>query len=356
VGALGAAAALWLAAHRAAPGRRALQGAALCLAGYAAAAGLVVDPAPFFPASWLNTEVFLAATGVPIQLGRGILAASLSACLSLFAVASLGQEKYHRLQKWGRNLMAGTVVSVLVLVIAGWFVTQYLGREARQDLTSENEFNSKTIQAALQDKMMGADNLVRAMAGSPWILPALTTNTAQNLQKANAVLDRYSAALPDSLCFLMDSHGLAIASSIRHRPDSQVGHSYSFRPYFQEAVQGTPGRYWALGVTHKELGYFASAPVQDPSGKVVGVAVIKITLGDVKALFPPRALTFVIDHRGIVVLTNRPEMVYNSLWPLSPGVAEELIASRQFGPGPLPPSWRRRRWTAVTAVSRVGPI
>ena len=64
-----AAAALWLAAHRATTGRRALQGAALCLAGYAAAAGLVVDPAPFFPASWLNTEVFLAATGVPIQLG-----------------------------------------------------------------------------------------------------------------------------------------------------------------------------------------------------------------------------------------------------------------------------------------------
>jgi len=70
VGALGAAAALWLAAHRAASGRHALQGAALCMAGYAAATGMVVDPAPFFPASWLNTEVLLAATGVPIPGAR----------------------------------------------------------------------------------------------------------------------------------------------------------------------------------------------------------------------------------------------------------------------------------------------
>ena len=261
----------------------------------------------------------------------------ISACLCLFAQASLAKEADPRIRVWVRNLLMGAAAGVIILLVCGWLITQYLDREARRSLISENEHSGKIIQAALQDKMTEADNLVRAIVGSPWMLPALTINNAQNLKNVNSVLDRYSAALPNSLCFLMDSHGLAIASSIRHRPDSQVGHSYQFRPYFQEAVKGTPGRYWALGVTHKELGYFASAPVRDPSGKVVGVAVIKRTLDDVKALFPPQSQIFVIDQRGIVVLTNRPEMLFNSLWPLSPGVMEDLVATRQFGDGPFMP-------------------
>ena len=336
-GGLWATAALLLAAQTPEPGRWTLRGVALGTMGYSLFGCLVVNPAPFFPASLLNTDSFLAATGLPIQLVRALLLLWISFSLVLVARASLALDKDRRLRVWGRNLMLGAMAGLIVLWGGGWLITHYLGREARRDLISENEHHGKTIQIELQDKMMEADNLVRAMVGSPWILPALTTKNAQNLQKANAVLDRYSAALPNSLCFLMDSHGLAIASSIRHRPDSQVGGRYPFRPYFQQAIRGTPGQYWALGVTHKELGYFATAPVKDPSGKIVGVAVLKRTMGDVKALFPPRSQAFVIDHRGIVVLANRPEMVYHSLWPLSPGVTEELIASRQFGVGPFPP-------------------
>jgi PAS domain S-box-containing protein len=335
VGALGAAAALWLAAPRAASGRGALQGAALCLAGYAAAAGLVVDPAPFFPASWLNTEAFLAATGVPVQLGRGFLAAGLSACLSLFAVASLGQEQHRRLQQWGRNLMAGTVVSVLVLVITGWFVTQYLGRAAAREVRSGQEHHSQVLQFVL--KMAEADQLVAALAGSPGIVSNLTSRTPQNRDQAHAVLDRYSAYLPGAIMYAVDREGLTIASSNRLAPDSCLGQSYAFRPYFRQALQGARGSYWALGVTSGELGYYASFPVRDGRDEIIGVAVVKRRIRDLESLFPQKAPAMIIDAHGVVVLSNQPGMVLKSLWPLSAAVREQLIASRQFGPGPFAP-------------------
>ena len=44
------------------------------MTGYALACGLVPNPAPFFPAAWLNYDSFLALTGSPIQLWRGVLA------------------------------------------------------------------------------------------------------------------------------------------------------------------------------------------------------------------------------------------------------------------------------------------
>jgi diguanylate cyclase (GGDEF)-like protein/PAS domain S-box-containing protein len=337
VGALGAAAALWLAAHRAAQGRRALQGAALCLAGYAAAAGLVVDPAPFFPASWLNTEVFLTATGVPIQLGRGFLAAGLSACLSLFAVASLGQEKHRRLQKWGRNLMVGTVVSVLTLVITGWFVTQYLGQDAAMEIRKEQEHLGQVLEVSLKDMMEDADQLVTTLAGSPGIASFLASPAAQNRDQIHAVLDRYSAALPGSIMYVMDREGLTIASSNRLAPDSFLGKSYAFRPYFRQAWGGAKGSYWALGVTSGELGYYSSFPVRDGRDGIIGVVVIKRTMNKLEGLFPQKDLGVIINADGVVTLTSRSNLKFKSLWPLSAGVREQLSASRQFGPGPFAP-------------------
>jgi PAS domain S-box-containing protein len=337
VGALGASVALWLAAHSVAQGRRALQGAALCLAGYAAAAGLVVDPAPFFPASWLNTEVFLAAVGVPVQLGRGFLAAGLSFCLSLFALSSLKQEKFHRLQTWGRNLIVGTMAAIGVLVIAGWFVTQYLGHDATREIRTDQEHHRQMLQSILRDKVAEANRLVAVLAGSPGIISYLASRTLQKRDQAYAVLDRYSAVIPGGVVYVMDREGLTIASSNRLGPDSFLGKSYAFRPYFQQALQGAKGSYWALGVTSGEMGYYASFPVRNGRDEIIGVAVIKSTLSDLQGLLPPNDLSVIINTDGVVVLANQPGKGVKSLWPLSTVVQEQLSVSRQFGPGPFAP-------------------
>jgi len=55
-GALWAAVAFLLAAQTSPPAARPLKAAALGMAGYALATGLVVNPAPFFPASWITAS------------------------------------------------------------------------------------------------------------------------------------------------------------------------------------------------------------------------------------------------------------------------------------------------------------
>ena len=57
---------------------------------YAIAAGLIVAPAPFWPANVVNARGFVELTGVPIQLVRGVIASVLT--LSLLAI-------------WGRLLI-----------------------------------------------------------------------------------------------------------------------------------------------------------------------------------------------------------------------------------------------------------
>ena len=97
------------------------------------------------------------------------------------------------------------------------------------------------------------------------------------------------------------------------------------------------GNYFALGVTSKKIGHFASYPVRDRDGKISGVAVIKRTLADIETLIHEHYLGFIIDRQGIVVVSNQSDMVLKSLWPLSETVKQELIASQQFGDGPFTP-------------------
>jgi signal transduction histidine kinase len=52
---------------------RMLRIAALVLAGYAIVGGLVVPPAPFFPANWLNTTLIESWSGIPVLVFRSLL-------------------------------------------------------------------------------------------------------------------------------------------------------------------------------------------------------------------------------------------------------------------------------------------
>jgi PAS domain S-box-containing protein len=124
-GGLWAAGALFLAATTESAGGRPLQIGALGMTSYALATGLVVAPAPFFPAAWLNCDSFLAVTGVPIQLIRGLIAYILSISLCLAALTSL--ERDHHFRVWLRHLMMGAMAGLALLLLTGWVFTQHLG-------------------------------------------------------------------------------------------------------------------------------------------------------------------------------------------------------------------------------------
>jgi diguanylate cyclase (GGDEF)-like protein/PAS domain S-box-containing protein len=337
VGGLWTAGVLYLASKEAGPGKLALGGAALGMVGYALASGLVVSPAPFFPASLLNSTAFLTATGWPIQLLRALLTLWVLACLCVCVQASLAQETERRILTWGKTLMVGATAGFIALLIAGWFITRHLGDEATKRVRNIQDGHTRALFWVMAHRMDAAGDLVCALAQSPEIFSAWENRNGRTVEQANAVLDRYSYLVPGAVSYLMDLRGLTIASSNRRQTDSFVGHTYQFQPYFQQAVRGEPGSYLAMEVTSKKLGYYASYPVWGRARQIIGVAVFRRPLGAVEEFFPEQSLGFVIDSHGMVVMANRPDMVLKSLWPLSPAIREQVLAFHQFGPGPVTP-------------------
>ena len=246
------------------------------------------------------------------------------------------------------------IIFLMIVVVAGWFATDYLGNKARQEIIAESRASLLSVSTHVSSTLTNIEGAVRSLAGSPWIAPALISKRDRDIEHANSVLDRYNSALNASVSYLMDAGGTTVASSNRKDPDSFVGKSYLFRPYFQEAAKGLAGRYFALGVTSGKRGFYASYPVKDPSGKVLGVVTMKKDLDDMEGFFKRYPFCFLINPDGIIFLSSSPAMVMKSLYPLDKAVQEQLIASRQFGNKPFETVFLKKDFADGTEVTLEG--
>ncbi len=231
----------------------------------------------------------------------------------------------------GYKVLIFYLILLFIVAGAGWFATRYLGGKARQEILQFNESTILIQSSHFTGEFGLIERAVSVLSGSPLIAPALISRKDEDIANANSALDRYNSGLDSSVSYLIDSNGLTIASSNRNTTDSFVGQSYQFRPYFIQAKKGVPGRYFALGVTSLQRGFYASYPVKDSKGHIIGVVVIKKAIDEREADLSAYPYFFLVDPNGIIFLASKKEMTFKSLWPISRETRLALLESGQFG-------------------------
>jgi PAS domain S-box-containing protein len=93
---------------------------------------VIVPPAAFSPALLVNTSTFLAVMGIPVQIVRAVLALCSAACLwKYWTVEPLYFDPAEYFSERKRTVpVMICFISGVVLMIAGWSVTQYAGNRA----------------------------------------------------------------------------------------------------------------------------------------------------------------------------------------------------------------------------------
>jgi len=227
------------------------------------------------------------------------------------------------------------IILLLIVFVTGWFAIDYLSNKARQEIIREGRVSTLTLTIYVSSTLTVIEGAVKTLAGSRIAAALPSKGTPRDIELANRILARYNSALNASVSYLMDADGMTVASSNRNDPDSFLGKSYRFRPYFQKAANGQPCRYFALGITSGKRGFYASYPVRNRTGKVTGVVVMKKDLDKMETFFSKYPFCFLLSPDGIIFLSSTPAMVLSSLWPLDKTVRETLIASLQFGNKPF---------------------
>lgn len=172
-------------------------------------------------------------------------------------------------------------------------------------------------------------------------LPALIA-TRSELQQAllrmlsptrlNPLLEQQNEILGTDAIYLMTAQGDVIAASNWRQQDSFVGDNYRFRPYFQQAMQGRAGSYFALGQRSGRRGYYFSYPVQEGDHRL-GVVVVKVALSLIEERWDSRddfdyLLT---DEYGVVFFSSRAEWLYRPLVRLNDTTRATLSDERKYG-------------------------
>lgn len=238
---------------------------------------------------------------------------------------------------------SGTVKKPLLLVIAITlfaalliYVSTATHTQVMQELKAKADADLSQYQASLQQRLERYRSLPQLLANHDLLRLVVTAGrTPELVQRANRYLQD-AAELVNALdIYVMAADGTTTAASNWQKETSFIGRNFSFRPYFTDAMAGKPGRYFALGSTSKKRGYYFSYPIQSPVG-VIGAVVVKIDLDQIEERWnDPNTQILVADEDGVVVISTKPEWMFQTLRPLSNEQMQRIIDSLRYGDQPL---------------------
>lgn len=234
--------------------------------------------------------------------------------------------------------IAGLIALALLLAAALWS----FGR-TQQNLLSERRATGEARLALYEQVLQGWLGKYRALpsiyAHEPDVVALLKNpSDRERIAAVNVKFERWNASSGASDTYLLDHTGTAIAGSNWNTSGSFIGKSYPFRPYFTQAMQGRLGRTFALGTVSGRRGYYFSYPVQNASGKIIGVVVVKTGVDAIEQeLRLDTGAVFVTDRDGVVVLAGPPDWRMTTIRELSEETKRRIENEKRFPSAMLQP-------------------
>jgi len=224
--------------------------------------------------------------------------------------------------------LAGIMVVALAISIAA------LPRLERTFMLQAGERSEATLRLAVQG-LEGAlrryEPLPALIAERPVLRDLLRDPDNADLRtRINEELRQTADDVAASDVYLMDRSGLTLVASNHHKELSFVGRSFYYRPYFTEALAGGIGRYFALGTTSGERGYFFAAPVFEGQ-TVLGVVAVKFTVDAFEDAWRAGDTDIIVsDANDVIFMSNRADWHFRTLSPLSDRALDEITTNRQY--------------------------
>ena len=219
------------------------------------------------------------------------------------------------------------VALILGLGFLGFWVSDRSGiRSLSESGQRQLELQARAVDSEINKytylpSLLELENTVAALLAHP---------DAAHRQPVNDYLEGLNRRSSSRAIYVLDTSGRVQASSNWRDSDSYVGEDLAFRAYFQDAVRGLQGRFYGIGSTSGEPGYYLAHGLES-RGRIIGVAVIKVQLQALEELWQRAHLeTFVSDENGIIILSSDPQWRLKSTRPLSPEAKERLARSLQY--------------------------
>lgn len=242
-----------------------------------------------------------------------------------------------------KKIFLFSILAICVCGLATYFA--YLTQQtAFKNLEQQAKKRLGVYGETLNETLTRFRHLPFTLSKNPEVLALLQdANNAPLTNVVNLYLETLNEYAGSTNLYIMDSDGKTLASSNWNSPGSFVGNSYSWRPYFINAMKEGKSRYYAIGWTTGVPGYFISRAVKH-EGKVIGVAVAKVDLRPIeKSWLAENEIVALADEYGVLFLSSHNDWRYQSLEPLSLSIRKTLERHKRYHNVPLDPL----RWKSI---------
>ncbi|MGX5797506.1 two-component sensor histidine kinase AauS [Pseudomonas sp. E2-15] len=228
-----------------------------------------------------------------------------------------------------RQLFLPPLIIALMIGLGyiGFWVSEYYGIRTLSDNGERQlELHARTVESELS-KYTYLPSLLELESSVSTLLADPSQETRKTV---NGYLEGLNRRSRSRAIYVMDTTGRVLATSNWRDADSYQGEDLSFRAYFQNAVRGQPGRFYGIGSTNGEPGYYLAHGLEE-HGKIIGVAVVKVRLEALEERWQRARLeAFVSDENGIIILSSDPARRLKAVRPLSDDTKERLAHSLQY--------------------------
>ncbi|MGI3748329.1 MAG: sensor histidine kinase [Janthinobacterium lividum] len=225
---------------------------------------------------------------------------------------------------------------IILLMIALGYVTYLYSEKNSIKALSENGQRQLELHARTVESEINKYNYLPSVLELESNVSDLLNNPSAELRsKVNDYLEGLNRRSRSRAIYVLDTTGRVLATSNWRDADSYLGEDLSFRAYYQDAIRGLPGRFYGIGSTTGEPGYYLAHGLEE-KGKIIGVAVIKVRLEALEERWQRARLeAFVSDENGIIILSSDPARRLKSVRPLTAEIKERLARSLQYYWWPL---------------------
>lgn len=235
------------------------------------------------------------------------------------------------MMKFNKNRLLPWLLALILLGVVGVVSVQYATQYVFDQTAQRGRTTLRLTVAALKGALGQYRSLPRLISDNKNIQQMLTSSNPLTIaNQVNRELSYINEIVGASDTYVLNNLGLTVAASNFASTKSFVGQNFNYRPYFQDAVAGRQGQFFALGTTSQKRGYYFASPVKVESS-IVGVVVVKVNIDELESAWLSRDHEIsVTDENGIIFMSSRADWRYKSVKPLSETILNKLKATRKY--------------------------
>ncbi|MFZ1387683.1 MAG: ATP-binding protein [Thiolinea sp.] len=256
-------------------------------------------------------------------------------------------EFFTKKRQFSKKTVLGFFLAIAALILLIVYYSVSYSAQTRLQESSQNYLTRLT--GALDSALARHSYLPVLLAQEPVIQDFLKQKPdAIRTDQLNRYLERINKIAGTLDIYLMLPNGDTIAASNWAKEQSFIGKNFAFRPYFQQAIQGNLGRYYAVGTTSNERGYYFAALVSDEDEHSLGVITVKVNVAEIEAFWQSEPIDFLItDSEGIIFLASQKQWLFHTIKPLTELRRQAIHEVKRYLEQPLEPL-PDFRWSALS--------